>query len=181
VRKTLVLLYLVVIISANVVTASLAPLEFAAFIVPAGTFLIGVTFFLRDFVQNAIGRKMTYYTMALAVLLSALTSYLLGDTMWIVFASAVTFLISETTDTEIYTRLKLPMTLRVMYSGVVGGFLDSAVFVIIGLSPLGAGLIPWSAVWLAILGQVIVKTLMQVLAASVLGVVAKQRKQSIHS
>ncbi|CAM3549468.1 VUT family protein [Marinicrinis lubricantis] len=172
----MVLLYLAAIVTANVVTASLAPFEIGAFIVPAGTFIIGVTFFLRDFVQNAIGRAWTYAAMGAAVVLSALTSYLLGDTLWIVFASAVTFIISETTDTEIYTRLKLPMSLRVLYSGIVGGLLDSVVFVVIGLSPLGAGFTPWSAVPMAILGQVIVKTAMQVLAALAIGAVINSEK-----
>ena len=96
--------------------------------------------------------------------------------MWVVFASAVTFAISETTDTEIYTRLKLPMSLRVLYSGLVGGFLDSAIFVVIGLSPLGAGFLPWEAVPMAILGQVLVKTLMQMLAATAIGAVARKTR-----
>lgn len=99
------------------------------------------------------------------MILSALTSYLLGDTLWIVFASIITFAVSETTDTEIYTRLKLPFHLRVAYSGIVGGILDSIIFVIVGLSPLGANILPWDAVFLAIVGQIIVKTIVQLLAA----------------
>ena len=51
-NRVLVILYLVAIILANVITASLAPMEFGIFIIPAGTFIIGMTFFLRDFVQN---------------------------------------------------------------------------------------------------------------------------------
>lgn len=57
----------------------------------------------------------------------------------IVAASALSFVIAETADTEIYTRLKLPMAWRVFYSGIVGGLFDSVIFVIVGLSPLGAG------------------------------------------
>ncbi|MDO7905348.1 VUT family protein [Paenibacillus sp. JX-17] len=173
-------LYLFTIIAANVVTASIDPLQIGAFIVPAGSFLIGFTFFLRDFVQNAIARKGAYLAMAIAVILSALTSYFLGDTLWIVFASAITFIISETADTEIYTRLKLPLSIRVFYSGVVGGFLDSVVFVVIGLSPLGAGFIPWSAVPMAIIGQMIVKILMQLLAAIAISVVVKKQRKFQH-
>jgi uncharacterized PurR-regulated membrane protein YhhQ (DUF165 family) len=93
---------------------------------------------------------------------------LLGDTLIIVLASAISFLIAETTDTEIYTRLKLPMSWRVFYSGLVGGLLDSVVFVIIGLSPFGANFLPWEAVPAAIIGQVLVKTLIQGLGALVL-------------
>jgi uncharacterized PurR-regulated membrane protein YhhQ (DUF165 family) len=162
--------YLAAIVTANVATASTTPFQFGVFIVPIGTFIIGLTFILRDFVQNFIGRKNTYYMIAIAILLSALTSYGLGDTLWIVFASILTFLVSETTDTEIYSRLRLPFSWRVAYSGIVGGFLDSIIFVVIGLSPLGANFLPWSAVVYAILGQIIVKTIVQLIGAVVVKV-----------
>lgn len=149
-------------------TASFAPLSIGVFIVPMGTLFIGATFILRDLVQNAFGRKKTYLAIGIALAMSAIVSYILGDTLLIVLASAISFVISETTDTEIYSRLKLPMAWRVFYSGLVGGFLDSAIFVIIGLSPLGANFLPWEAVPFAILGQVIVKTVIQSLGAMVL-------------
>ena len=163
-----VIFYLICIVTANVVTASLAPFHFGIFIVPMGTFFIGATFILRDLVQNKYGRKKTYGLIALALLLSAIVSASLGDTLLIVAASALSFLLSETADTEIYSRLKLPMAWRVFYSGIVGGILDSAVFVIIGLSPLGANILPWEAVPAAIIGQIIVKTLLQLIGALIL-------------
>ncbi|MDQ1002996.1 uncharacterized PurR-regulated membrane protein YhhQ (DUF165 family) [Neobacillus niacini] len=163
-----ILLYLVSIIAANVVTAAFAPLVMGIFIVPMGTFLIGATFIFRDLVQNKYGRKKTYLFIGIALLLSAVVSSILGDTLIIVLASAVTFAIAETTDTEIYSRLKLPMSLRVLYSGIVGGILDSAIFVVLGLSPLGANFLPWEAVPAAILGQVIVKTIIQGIAALII-------------
>lgn len=163
-----ILFYLVAIIAANVVTAACAPLQLGIFIVPMGTFLIGVTFILRDLVQNKYGRLKTYIYIGLALVLSALFSYLHGDTLSIVAASAVSFALSETSDTEIYTRLRLPMVWKVFYSGIVGGFFDSVVFVIIGLSPLGSNILPWSAVPMAILGQIIVKTVIQAIGAIVL-------------
>lgn len=163
-----ILLYLLSIVIANVVTARFAPLHFGIFIVPMGTLFVGATFIFRDLVQNKYGRRKTYLFIFTALVLSALASYLLGDTLMIVAASAVSFVIAETADTEIYSRLKLPMAWRVFYSGIVGGFLDSAVFVIIGLSPLGAGFMPWEAVPAAIAGQVIVKTVIQMMGALVL-------------
>ncbi|MBN9653276.1 VUT family protein [Halobacillus sp. GSS1] len=162
------LFYLLSIVTANVVTAAFAPFDLGIFIVPMGTFLIGATFIFRDLVQNKYGRKKTYFFIATALVLSAIVSFLLGDTMLIVIASALSFAIAETTDTEIYTRLKLPMSWRVFYSGLVGGLLDSVVFVIIGLSPLGAEFLPWEAVPAAILGQVIVKTVIQSIGALLL-------------
>ncbi|WP_210366551.1 VUT family protein [Bacillus sp. REN3] len=163
-----VFLYLVSIIAANVVTAAFAPLQFGVFIVPMGTLLIGATFIFRDLVQNMYGRGKTYLFIGTALMLSAIASYILGDTLLIVMASALSFAAAETTDTEIYTRLRLPMSWRVFYSGLVGGLLDSIIFVVIGLSPIGANFLPWEAVPAAILGQVIVKTVIQAVGAMLL-------------
>jgi uncharacterized PurR-regulated membrane protein YhhQ (DUF165 family) len=163
-----IILYLISIVTANVVTAAFAPLQMGVFIVPMGTLFIGATFIFRDLVQNKYGRKKTYIFIGTALLLSAVVSAILGDTLIIVLASALSFAVAETTDTEIYSRLKLPMSWRVFYSGIVGGLLDSVIFVIIGLSPLGANFLPWEAVPAAILGQVIVKTMIQGIAAVIL-------------
>jgi uncharacterized PurR-regulated membrane protein YhhQ (DUF165 family) len=169
--------YLLVIVLANVVTAKFAPLQLGIFIIPWGTFLIGATFILRDLVQNKFGRTRTYIIIVSALALSAATSSMLGDTLWIVFASAISFAISETTDTEIYTRLKLSLAKRVFYSGTVGGILDSSIFVIVGLSPLGANFVPWNFVWEAILGQIIFKTIMQ--GIGVLAIKLATKKENV--
>lgn len=160
-----IVLYLVAIVLANVLTAALQPFSFVGFIVPAGTFLIGATFILRDLVQRNHGRKTAYITIGVAMVLSVTTSVLLGDGLSIVFASTVSFAIAETTDTEIFTRLKASLSKRVFFSGLVGGTLDSAVFVVLGLSPIGAGFLPWAAVPMAIVGQVVVKTVLQGIGA----------------
>lgn len=163
-----ILFYLISIVTANVVTAAFAPFQFGMFIVPMGTLLIGATFIFRDLVQNKYGRKKTYLFIFVALGFSALASFMLGDTLLIVLASAISFVVAETADTEIYTRLKLPMAWRVFYSGIVGGFLDSVIFVVIGLSPLGANFLPWEAVPAAIVGQIIVKTVIQMIGALIL-------------
>ncbi|WP_129727934.1 VUT family protein [Ectobacillus funiculus] len=172
-----IIFYLTVIVLANFVTAAFSPLHLGAFIVPMGTLFIGITFILRDLVQNQHGRVKTYMIIGIALILSAVVSYLHGDTLLIVLASALSFAISETTDTEIYSRLKLPMSWRVFYSGLVGGCLDSAIFVVIGLSPLGANFLPWAAVPAAIVGQVIVKTIIQGIGAIVLSRIPKLQKE----
>jgi len=163
-----IFLYLISIVTANVITAAFAPIHLGIFIVPMGTLLVGATFILRDLVQNKYGRAKTYLFIGTALVLSAAVSSYLGDTLLIVAASALSFLVSETSDTEIYSRLNLPMSWRVFYSGLAGGLLDSIIFVIIGLSPLGANFLPWEAVPAAILGQVIFKTIIQGLGALVL-------------
>lgn len=176
-----ILFYLVSIVIANVVTAAFAPLQFGMFIVPMGTLFVGATFIFRDLVQNKYGRVKTYLFIFIALALSALVSFMLGDTLLIVFASAISFVVAETADTEIYTRLKLPMAWRVFYSGIVGGFLDSVIFVIIGLSPLGANILPWEAVPAAIVGQIIVKTVIQTIGALILSRVYVMKEKRLLS
>lgn len=176
-----ILFYLCSIVIANVLTARFAPLEFGMFIVPMGTLFVGATFIFRDLVQNKYGRAKTYLFIMIALVLSALVSFMLGDTLMIVMASALSFVIAETADTEIYTRLRLPMAWRIFYSGIVGGFLDSVVFVIVGLSPLGAGILPWEAVPTAILGQIIVKTVIQMLGAFILNQIVVMKKKVLVS
>ena len=131
-----ILIYLLSIVLANVITAKFAPMELGLFIIPYGTLFIGLTLVMRDMVQNRYGRGKTYLLIVAALAISAITSHLLGDALWVVFASTLSFIISETVDTEIYTRFKLPFIKRVMYSGIIAGFLDSAIFVIVGIGPL---------------------------------------------
>ena len=176
-----ILFYLISIVTANVVTAAFAPLQFGMFIVPMGTLLIGATFIFRDLVQNKYGRGKTYIFIFVALAFSALASFMLGDTLLIVLASAISFVVAETADTEIYTRLKLPMAWRVFYSGIVGGFLDSVIFVVIGLSPLGANFLPWEAVPAAIVGQIIVKTVIQMIGALILNQVVTVKEKRLLS
>lgn len=156
-----IIVYILSIVLANVVTAAFHPINMGVFIVPCGTLLIGLTFIFRDLVQHQFGRKTTYIVIISALILSAISSKLLGDTLWIVFASAVSFVVSESSDTEIFTRLNTTFAKKVLYSGLIGGLLDSSIFVIIGLSPLGVGFVPWNGVIFAILGQVIVKSVLQ--------------------
>ena len=171
-------LYLIVIIIANVVTASFTPISWGGLLVPWGTVFIGVTFILRDLCQEKYGRFKIYVLISVAMILSSIVSFLLGDSLNVVLASCLSFALSETTDTEIYSRLKLPFHLRVLYSGIVGGLLDSVVFVIVGLSPIGANFLTWSAVPNAIVGQIIVKSIMQIIGCLILKSIIK-RKGSI--
>lgn len=154
-------LYLLSIILANILTAMFAPVHLGIFLIPVGTLLIGATFIFRDLVQNKYGKKKTYFLIVVALCISALSSYLLGDSLFVVCASALSFIISETTDTEIYSRLKLAMEYRILYSGLVGGLLDSSIFVLIALSPIFTGILTWPMVPYAVLGQIIFKSIVQ--------------------
>lgn len=155
-----ILFYVGAILTANYLSSSFAPVNIGPFAISPGTITIAASFVLRDLVQNRIGRRKTYGLIMVALIMSAITAHLLGDTLAIVQASALAFAVSETADTEIYTWLKLPMSLRVWWSGLASGVLDSVIFVVVGLGPWGAGFLPWTVIPMAVLGQVIAKTLM---------------------
>ena len=168
--------YLASIVLANVLTAKFEPIEIGMLFFPVGSILIGATFIFRDLVQSKYGRKKTYMFIGLALTLSAAVSFMLGDTMMVVAASAAAFIVSETFDTEIFTRMKSSFTKRVFVSGVVGGTLDSVIFVTLGLSPIGAGFLTWEVVPYAIGGQLIAKISMQAIGALILMQVLKMPK-----
>lgn len=70
-------IYLLSIVLANVITARFAPMELGSLIIHYGTLLIGLTLVMRDMVQNRFGRLRTYLLIALALVLSDISSYLL--------------------------------------------------------------------------------------------------------
>ena len=166
-------IYVLVIVIANVVTAMFPPLSIFGIIVPCGSFLVGVTFFLRDFIQLRIGKTNTYKLVGLAAIISGVVSFCLGDALNVAIASIVSFFISEALDTEVFTRLKLNIKRRVVISGLVGGILDSTIFIVLALSPIGSNVLSWESVPYAILGQTIVKCCTQVLALPILSKVKK--------
>ena len=156
--------YVLIIVIANVLTAMFPPITVFNIIVPCGSFLVGVTFFLRDFIQLRIGKVNIYKLLILATCVSGIVSVSLGDSLSIALASMISFFISESLDTELFTRLTLSFKKRVVISGLVGGCLDSAIFIVLALSPIGSNALSWEVVPYAILGQTIVKCVMQFLA-----------------
>lgn len=159
-------LYLLTIAAANVLTAKFNPFVLLGglVIVPVGSLLVGAAFMLRDMVQVKHGKRKTYSAICAALVLSAVMSVALGDTVHVAAASAIAFFVSETIDTEIFTRLRRSIVNRVLFSGIVGGVADSAIFVIFGLGPVGADVLTWAQVPFAIIGQTAVKAVVQVVA-----------------
>jgi uncharacterized PurR-regulated membrane protein YhhQ (DUF165 family) len=116
-------------------------------------------------VQLALGRAKTYAAIAVALGINVALSRHYNDLMWITVASAAAFALSETLDTEVFTRLHGSLGKRIAVSGVLGGTLDSAVFAVIGLSPLTTGIVPWEFLWTTIVAQVVIKCAMNIIVA----------------
>lgn len=153
--------YVLVIVIANVVTAMFPPLVVFGIIIPCGSFLVGVTFFLRDLIQLRVGKTNVYRLIVLATVVSGIISLVLGDSLNVAVASVISFFVSEALDTEVFSRLSASIKKRILVSGLVGGMLDSTIFIVLALSPIGSNVLSWESVPYAILGQTIVKYCMQ--------------------
>jgi uncharacterized PurR-regulated membrane protein YhhQ (DUF165 family) len=90
---------------------------------PSGVLMIGLAMFLRDLVQNTYGKKTTVIAIAVGVLISYFVNPAVAT------ASAIAFALGETADFFVYTKLKeKTLAGAVAFSGIVGGFIDSFVF-----------------------------------------------------
>lgn len=127
------LAFLACILAANYVTTeySMVPVGFGL-VATAGTYFAGLTFVLRDAVQDAAGRMAT---IALIVVGAAM-SYLLADP-FIATASGVAFLCAEIADLAIYTPLRERGYIRAsVASNVVGAFVDTFLFLWVAGFPI---------------------------------------------
>jgi len=125
-------------------------------VAPAGVYFVGLAFTLRDIVHRSLGR----WVVIGAILLGALLSYLieanaqLGGPVSLALASAIAFLVSETSDLAVYEPLRRKGWLpAVVASNVVGLFADSLLFLWLAFGSL-------SFLW----GQVVGKAWMTALA-----------------
>jgi hypothetical protein len=159
------LLYLVLIVLANVFAALwLVPLPFGL-MVPAGVFFFAPLFTLRDRIQVDRGVKWIYLLIGVSAVVSWLAGSFMGAPLLarVAIASVVAFLVSETIDTIIFTVLRRSFTQRALISNLFSAFVDSLIF--IGIA--------FGVNWRLILGQWIVKML---IAALMIPVVAPKSR-----
>jgi uncharacterized PurR-regulated membrane protein YhhQ (DUF165 family) len=127
--------FLACILAANYVTTAygMVPVGFGL-VATAGTYFAGLSFVLRDAMQDAGGKRL-----ALAVIiLGAGLSYLVADP-FIALASGVAFLASETADLAVYTPLRRRGYIRAaVVSNVVGTVVDTFLFLWVAGFPIAA-------------------------------------------
>jgi uncharacterized PurR-regulated membrane protein YhhQ (DUF165 family) len=141
------LFYLLSIIAANVLVMQFHLVTHFGLTFPAGAYMIGATFTLRDMVQHRYGKRRCWLWMGAASLISVLFA------PQIAVASFSAFLVSEGTDWLIYTYTPGSFTKRVILSNLIGTPLDSIVFVLLAFGP----------VWNAMVGQTVIKIFMGML------------------
>ncbi|UVF61161.1 membrane protein [Arthrobacter phage Aoka] len=151
------------ILAANVVTTHLGmvPVGFGL-VATAGTYFAGLTFILRDALQDTAGKRWTIAVIALGAALS----FLVADP-FIALASAAAFGLAELADLAIYTPLRKHGYLRAaIASNIAGAFVDTAVFLWIAGFPIAA----------AMPGQMVGKLLVTALAVSAVVLVRAKRQ-----
>lgn len=118
---------------------------------PAGVYFVGLALVLRDVIQWTLGRRVS----VLAIPIGAGLSWFVAPSLAV--ASGVAFLLSETADYLVFTRLAERGWNRALAaSTVVGSFVDSGVFLWIAFGSL-------AFFW----GQVVGKLTMVALAVAV--------------
>jgi uncharacterized PurR-regulated membrane protein YhhQ (DUF165 family) len=148
--------YITTIVAANwlTVTYGLVPIGFGL-AVTAGTLAAGLALVLRDAVQVTAGRIASLA----AIGVGCAVSYVVADP-FIALASAVAFAASELVDFAVFTPLRPKGIARaVIVSSLVAAPVDTVLFLWI------AG---FGVTWQAVLGQLLVKTAMALLAAGVI-------------
>lgn len=125
--------FLACILAANNLTAEhgIVPVGFG-YAATAGTYLAGLSFVLRDVVQDTMGRRAALVLVAAGAGLS----YLVSDP-FIALASGVAFLVSEVADLAVYSPLRRRGYIRAaLASNVVGALVDTFLFLWIAGFPL---------------------------------------------
>jgi len=141
------LLYLVSIVAVNFTFANTDPLSTPLGMLPIGTFVVGIVFVLRDYAQRELGHKVI-----LVMLIGCVISYFMASP-FVAIASATAFVFSELLDWVVFTLLKSEFHKRVLYSSIVGVFVDTVIFLpMIGFFSVGAVLIMWLSKMVAAAG-----------------------------
>jgi uncharacterized PurR-regulated membrane protein YhhQ (DUF165 family) len=155
--------YVTSIVLANVATSyfGLVPIGFGL-VVSAGSFAAGAALVLRDGVQVFGDRRYVFG----AILIGAVLSFVMASP-GIAFASCIAFLVSELVDWGVFTPIRRKSLARaVVISSVVSAPVDTVLFLYL------AG---FGVTWQAVLGQFLVKTLMALIAAGIITVLARRR------
>lgn len=128
---------------------------------PSGVIFAGLTFTLRDMIQDRVGRLASITCIIIGSLLSMFLSSELAA------ASGIAFLVSELLDLAVYTPIRSKsIVMAIIASNTVGLTIDSILFLSIARIPLS--LLP---------GQIIGKMWMTVIVIAIILVIKRKSRQ----
>jgi uncharacterized PurR-regulated membrane protein YhhQ (DUF165 family) len=158
--------FLACITAANYATAhyGMVPVGFGV-VATAGTYLAGVTFVLRDVIQDLGGKALVL----VFIVIGAAMSLLIAPAALAV-ASGVAFLCSETADLAVYTPLRERGYVRAaVASNVVGAFVDTVIFLAIAGFPI----------WASVTGQMLGKLAITLAVVVAVALARAARRESV--
>lgn len=125
------IVYVVLMVAANVFASLwMVPLPFGLK-VPAGVFFFAPLFTLRDRIQVDRGTRFVYALIGITAVLSWLAGTVVGLPLLarISLASVAAFIVSETLDTIVFTVVKRSFVQRSLISNTFSSLADSIIFI----------------------------------------------------
>lgn len=155
-----VTLYLLVGIFGALVTLWFNPWDLGIVSIPPSSWLMGFSFLLITIIQDrsgsSVASKMIWILLACTAVVCLVNNY----SQMIVVASGVAFLVGQ-----YVTKIMYSLHVNRTASSMSGSVVDAAIWILLGLSPIGIGTVPWEMYFRAVWGQVVIQIMMQVIAA----------------
>lgn len=153
------LLYILVGVLGTLVTVWFKPLQVAGLAIPPSSWLMGFSFLLITIIHDRYGTSVSSKMIWILLSITAVTCILLQYTLMLVIASGVAFVVGQFCTKGFYT-----YGIERSISGIMGSIIDAAIWIVLGLSPIGVNTVSWSIIPYAIVGQVIVQVILQYIA-----------------
>lgn len=177
-------MYIALVVVANLVTIFYKPTILLGLVVPPSSWFMGFTFLLINLISKYESKRFTGSLIWIGLGLTSLICFAQSLPQSIVVASGLAFITSQWLSNFLYkywTTKTNPYGLHPNYSWInpaasfIGSTMDATIWIILGLSPLGIGSVSWIEVPLAVLGQVIVQGILQLVASKFLQRVERKR------
>ena len=156
--NTYALLYFLVGILATLVTVWFKPLDLGIIAIPPSSWVMGFTFLLITLIAEKYGNQVASKMIWILLVLTSIICFILGYSQMLVLASGVAFVAGQFATKFIYN-----ITKHSLLSSMVGSLIDAIIWILLGLSPVGIGSVPWSMFIYAVAGQILIQFIMQFL------------------
>lgn len=153
------ILYFIAGILATLVTVWFKPLDLGLIAIPPSSWVMGFTFLLITLIAEKYGDKVASKMIWILLALTSIICFLLGYSQMLVIASGVAFVAGQFATKFLYSIADNSLT-----SSMTGSMIDAIIWILLGLSPIGIGSVPWDMFIFAVVGQVLVQFIMQWLA-----------------
>lgn len=128
------LLYLLVGVLGTLVTVWFRPLQVAGLAIPPSSWLMGFSFLLITIIRDRYGTSVSSKMIWILLSITAVICLILQYTLMLVIASGVAFVVGQFCTKGFYT-----YGIERSISGIMGSIIDAAIWIVLGLGPIGVG------------------------------------------